>query len=256
METLMYIFVAGFGLIVGSFLNVVILRLDTGLGFGGRSKCFSCGKTLRWYELIPLFSFLFQKAKCKGCSSKISWQYPAVEFVTAGLFLLTYLKVGVSLSYLPLAVYFVLISSLVVISVFDIRHQQIPTIPLLVFYLSGLALFILGGVDGILMHVAEGFIVSLPLLFLWLVSKGRWLGFGDVLLAIGVGWWLGMSTAFSAILLSFWIGAIFAILLMVFMRKKLFKLAIPFGPFIALGSLVSFLYTIDMASLMNFFAWI
>jgi prepilin signal peptidase PulO-like enzyme (type II secretory pathway) len=243
------------GLIVGSFLNVVILRLDTGLGFGGRSKCFSCGNTLRWYELIPLFSFLVQKAKCRNCNSKISWQYPAVEFVTALLFLFVYLKVGFTLGFLALAVYFVLISSLIVISVFDIRHQQIPTIPLVIFYLAGLSLFFFGDGGNFFLRIAHGLMVASSLLLLWLVSKGRWLGFGDVLLAIGVGFWLGLSISVSAILLSFWLGAIFGVLLMIVSRKKLLKLAIPFGPFIALGALLSFLYNIDINVLMRFFTW-
>jgi len=244
-----------FGLLIGSFLNVVILRIDTGLGFGGRSKCFSCGKTLSWYELIPLFSFLFQKGKCRGCNGKVSWQYPVVEFMTGLIFALVYLKIGIYFGILTLIATLVLVASLIVISVFDIHHQQIPNIPLLVFYLSGISLFLLSGQKGVFMYLAEGILVSAPLLLLWLVSKGRWLGFGDVLLSIGVGWWLGLSMGFSAILLSFWIGAVFAIIIMLYKRKKMFKVAIPFGPFIALGSLVSFLYTIDMYSIMDFFTW-
>ncbi len=253
---MLQIFIFGFGLIIGSFLNVLILRLDTGLGFGGRSQCFSCGKTLKWYELIPLFSWIFQRAKCRGCKGKISWQYPAVELLTAVVFLLGYLKLGFSITTLGLALYFILAASLIVISVFDIRHQQIPNIPLVVFYISALAIFFISDGQKPLLYIAKGLIVASPMLALWLVSKGRWLGFGDVLMSIGVGWWLGMSVAFSAILMSFWIGAVFAILLMVFMRKKMFKVAIPFGPFIALGSFISFLYTIDIGTLMNFFAWI
>jgi len=175
--------------------------------------------------------------------------------MTGLIFALVYLKIGIYFGILTLIATLVLVASLIVISVFDIHHQQIPNIPLLVFYLSGISLFLLSGQKGVFMYLAEGILVSAPLLLLWLVSKGRWLGFGDVLLSIGVGWWLGLSMGFSAILLSFWIGAVFAIIIMLYKRKKMFKVAIPFGPFIALGSLVSFLYTIDMYSIMDFFTW-
>ena len=75
-----------FGLIIGSFLNVVILRFNTERSFGGRSGCMSCRKKLFWYELVPLFSFLGLKGRCKNCKTKISWQYPLVEFITGLIF--------------------------------------------------------------------------------------------------------------------------------------------------------------------------
>lgn len=81
-----------FGLIIGSFLNVVIYRYNTGRSVQGRSGCLSCGKTLSAVELIPLFSFIFQKGKCHGCGSKISWQYPLVEFSTGIAFTLIAFK--------------------------------------------------------------------------------------------------------------------------------------------------------------------
>src|SRR3989344_4445016 len=87
------LFVFSFGTIIGSFLNVLVLRLGTGEAIGrGRSRCFSCGKTLTWRELIPLVSFITQKGKCRSCGSRISWQYPIVEFITGLVFLLVALK--------------------------------------------------------------------------------------------------------------------------------------------------------------------
>lgn len=85
MHTLFIIFTGLFGLIVGSFLNVVILRMNTGKTLGGRSMCLSCNKKLEWYELIPLVSFIIQRGRCTKCHSKISWQYPIVEAITAVL---------------------------------------------------------------------------------------------------------------------------------------------------------------------------
>jgi leader peptidase (prepilin peptidase)/N-methyltransferase len=238
-------------LIIGSFLNVVILRLDTGLGFGGRSQCFSCSKTLNWYELIPLFSFLFQKGKCRGCMKKISLQYPIVELITGVLFLLTYLKVGLTPTLLPVLV---IIATLIVISVFDTYHKQIPTIPLLVFYLAVVVTLVLvkASFTG---AVISGSLAALPFLAIWVVSKGRWLGFGDVLLMIGFGAWLGISSGLTVIILAAWIGALFGIVGMVFGVAKM-KTAIPFGPFLVLGALLSFLYTINIESIAHLFSWI
>src|ERR1700752_70221 len=81
-----------FGTIIGSFLNVVALRYNTGFSLGGRSRCFSCGKTLYWYKLIPLFSFLIQGGRCRKCHSQISIQYPLVEALTGLVFLGLFLK--------------------------------------------------------------------------------------------------------------------------------------------------------------------
>src|ERR1035437_11136792 len=92
MNTLSLLLSFVFGTIIGSFLNVVSLRYNTGMGVNGRSKCFTCGKTLTWKELIALFSFAVQKGACKKCKSKISWQYPLVEFLAGVFFVLIFLK--------------------------------------------------------------------------------------------------------------------------------------------------------------------
>ncbi|NDE68410.1 prepilin peptidase, partial [bacterium] len=84
MDWLIIFFTFVFGTIIGSFLNVVSLRYNTGMGVNGRSRCFSCGKTLRWMELVPILSFVWQMGKCRKCETRISWQYPLIEAV-AGL---------------------------------------------------------------------------------------------------------------------------------------------------------------------------
>src|SRR6185503_15262997 len=90
MPTIFLIFSFVLGTIVGSFLNVVALRYNTGMTLKGRSKCFSCGKNLEWHELIPVISFLFQKGQCKTCKSSISWQYPIIELSGGLLFILIF----------------------------------------------------------------------------------------------------------------------------------------------------------------------
>jgi leader peptidase (prepilin peptidase)/N-methyltransferase len=117
----LYIFILG--ACIGSFLNVVIYRYNTGLTINGRSKCFSCGRTLVWYDLIPIFSFLAFKGRCRTCKSKISWQYPAVELTAALLFLGLYNLEGISTF---LIFDCVIWSILLVITVYDLRHKIIP----------------------------------------------------------------------------------------------------------------------------------
>ena len=92
MNTLLLFVFFGFGIIIGSFLNVIILRYNTHKTFGGRSACMSCTKKLHWYELIPIFSFVGLKGRCQTCKTKISWQYPLVELATGVMFVLIFCK--------------------------------------------------------------------------------------------------------------------------------------------------------------------
>ena len=121
-------FVFIFGAIIGSFLNVVSLRFNTGVGLGGRSMCMSCGKTLRWMELIPVFSFIFLRGACRKCKSKISWQYPLIEFISGAIFVLILLKFPpVSpLAALSTLMYLLTACILIVIAAYDAKHQIIP----------------------------------------------------------------------------------------------------------------------------------
>ena len=148
MTTLLGLFVFVLGLIIGSFLNVVGLRYNTGMGIKGRSKCFSCSKTLQWLELIPLASFLIQRGKCKSCSCKISWQYPLIEALTGFLFvIITFAYVPTDLPSAALLVaHLVVACLLVVILIYDSKHKIIPD-PLVYTFIiiTGIMLFIGGG---------------------------------------------------------------------------------------------------------------
>ena len=128
-----------FGLIIGSFLNVVIYRFNTGRTLGGRSACMSCMRKLSWYELIPLGSYLVQAGKCRGCKTKISFQYPLVELITGLIFAILFLKfqylfwtdIG-SFSF-TIAFYAAIFSVLMIISVYDLKHKIIPDVLSFVF---------------------------------------------------------------------------------------------------------------------------
>jgi len=249
METFFAIYVFVFGLIIGSFLNVVNYRYNTGATLGGRSMCFSCGKKLKWFELVPVLSFILLRGKCSVCKSKISGQYPAVELVTGLLFLGAYF---VTSNIYLLAYLLVQLSLLVVISVYDLRHKIIPDA--FVYSFAGLALISVLWVfaesrdfSALFYDVLAGPICFLPFAGLWYFSKGAWMGFGDAKLALGIGWFLGLSDAYIAIVLAFWVGALVGLGMIAYSRisslshgkeKVTMKSEIPFGPFLILGLVI------------------
>ena len=274
MYTLAFILIFLLGIIIGSFLNVVIYRFNTGKSFvKGRSICMSCNKSLRWYELIPLFSFLIQSGKCRRCATKISHQYPIVELGTGLIFVLLafhFLPI-LSISYWSfiffLSLFAFIFSLLIVISVYDIRHKIIPDKLVYIYIIvSFLSIFIVSSSSGLsfslpsLLAILSGPIVALPFAFLWLISKGKWMGLGDAKLILGIGWMLGPILALSALVIAFWIGAIVGLFVIFFSRnlsqldktgKVGMKTEIPFAPFLIIGTLIVFLFNLDIVSLAN-----
>jgi len=263
--TLFYFFVFIFGAVVGSFLNVVSLRYNTGQPIvGGRSKCLNCAKKLKWRELIPIASFIFLRGKCSVCKSKISWQYFIVEMITGLVFLLVYnyyFQIFNEFSFhFPLStLYFLIIFSLlIIIAIYDYHHQIIPD--LFVWVFNGLAfcglfrildfnnlnLFRISNFEFRIFdwnNLLAGFVLFAFFASLWAISKGKWMGFGDAKLALGIGWLLGMGKGVMAITLSFWIGAIVGVFLL-FMAKKRYNMGsnIAFGPFMILGTFIAFFW--------------
>lgn len=258
-----------FGLIFGSFLNVVLLRFNTGKGLDGRSACMSCGAELNWNELIPVFSFAFQKGRCKHCKAKISWQYPLVEIATGALFSLSYgfmmTKVGLTSlqDYVALIFLLIIIIFAVLIFVYDMRHKIIPD---LFSYLMAVAafLFLLSIHSFEYFKTTEGILDLLagPILFafffaFWFFSRGKAMGLGDAKLALGMGWTLGFVYSISSLLLAFIVGAIFSLALMFIGNLKLgasrititMKSEIPFGPFLILAMFLTLFAGLDITGL-------
>jgi leader peptidase (prepilin peptidase) / N-methyltransferase len=248
-----------FGACIGSFLNVIIYRYNTGMSINGRSQCFSCGRQLTWFDMFPVASFLIFRGRCRICKSKISWQYPLVELVTALLFLAIFKVDGFSVA---LIFDLIVFSLLVVMTAYDVRHKIIPDGLVIMFVIAGLAKMLAplasGGHFSILNLLAGG-IFFVPFYLLWKVSDGRWIGLGDGKLAIGIGAFLGFPFGLTAIVVGFWTGAIFGLaylalqrichsawfsttaLGLFFARNSLtMKSELPFAPFLILGVLIVF----------------
>ncbi len=275
-----------FGLLIGSFLNVLIFRVSGGKIFsaGGflksgkgktfrRSYCFSCGKILRWFDLMPVFSFLFLKGRCRFCKSRISKQYPLVELTNGFLWLSAYLKFQLDLdssliSWFSVFILGFLLSVLWFVFVYDLKHKIIgDKSTILIFTLVFLLWFSEAGwsVDfGILKNLFFGALASFSLFSLWAVSKGRWLGFGDVKLVFPLGFWAG-SLWLSGLILAFWLGAIYSLLAMgifkIFYLFKVFKIEdgltmksqVPFAPFLVLAFALIYFFKIDIFGLFEIF---
>jgi prepilin signal peptidase PulO-like enzyme (type II secretory pathway) len=227
------------GAVIGSFLNVVILRMNTGAGLGGRSMCMSCGKELHWYELVPVVSFLALRGRCAGCRARISWQYPAVELATGALFALIAWRY-----FSPTGlIYAVACSILVVIAAYDMRHKIIPDRWVYAFDAVALASVFIGGPAVFhaphIWTLLAGPVLALPFAALWALSKGKWIGLGDSKLILGLGWILGMNGGANALVLAFWIGAVVGVAWMLVVARGFKRhMEIPFGPFLILGALI------------------
>jgi leader peptidase (prepilin peptidase)/N-methyltransferase len=292
MDVMLYGCLFIFGTLIGSFLNVLILRYDPEgklfslKPFGGRSHCMRCGKKLCWYELIPIFSFLCLRGKCHGCKTSISFQYPIVEsmsgIIAAGVpfFLNSFFGVGDILFWgggLPVPYYIIsflwiiVFWILLVVTVIDRRHSVIPDeanifLSVIGLMIAGLMPYIseyilpfrtsflehyelmLPGTNYLIIRSIVGAIVG-GLLFLipYIISRGRGIGFGDVKLGIALGFIFGIPDILLIFMLAFVIGGIYGSYKMI-RRQKGMKDAIPFGPFIALGALLTFLCGVHIIS--------
>ncbi len=229
-----------FGAMVGSFLNVCILRMPKGesIIFPG-SHCPLCQTPIRFYDNLPLLSYLLLGGKCRHCKTSISIQYPIVEGITALSALLLWIKFGVSLSYL---IYFSFTAALIIITVIDLYHQIIPD----VISLPGIGVGLLGALvvpQVTFLNALIGVIVGGGSLFLvatiyqWLFKR-EGMGGGDVKLLAMIGAFLGWKAVLLTILLSSFVGSVVGIIL-ILIKGRDFKYAIPFGPFLALGAVIS-----------------
>jgi prepilin signal peptidase PulO-like enzyme (type II secretory pathway) len=244
---LLSLFIFIFGLCVGSFLNVVVYRLEKKESLKGRSFCPHCRHKLSWKDLFPVLSFIFLRGKCRYCHKKISAQYPLVELSTAFVFWAIFIDKFASTAFLitgdiiNLIFLFYIASSLIVIFVYDLRHYIIPDKILLpAIVITFLYQIFSFKVD--ILNLLLGMVIgSVFFLIIFLISRGRWMGFGDVKLAVLMGALLGFPNILLALFSAFFLGAIIGALLM-FLKKKNFKSEIPFGPFLIIGTFIAMFY--------------
>lgn len=247
------------GLIVGSFLNVVVYRLKAAESFiSGRSHCPHCKSDIRWYDNIPVVSFILLEAKCRDCKKNISWQYPLVEIITGVVFSLIGAKFfifeNVS-SWAETGYYLFIAGALIAVLVYDWLYMEIPSI--IIWVSSGAAIIFnffsdfynfssfsssfgsfwdLATQSGILAAV-------LAFLFFFLLSAKsgeKWMGMGDAYLAILLGLFLGWPKIILALFLSFLIGSVYGIILII-LKKKNLKSQVPFAPFLVFGTFITLL---------------
>jgi len=232
-----------FGLVVGSFLNCVICRLEKKQSFlKGRSYCPHCKHILSWQDLIPVFSFLILRGKCRYCRKKISLQYPLVELFTGLLFvfLLNY-ELGIrnyeifNFNFIFNFLFLILNSLfLILIFVYDLKHYIIPDKVIYPAIAIALIYNLILNSQFIIHNSISAFGAAAFFLAIVLISRGKWMGVGDIKLAFLIGLLLGYPKALLALFLAFLIGAIIGLGLII-LKKKTIKSELPFGPFLILG---------------------
>ena len=231
---------------MGSFLNVLIIRLPEGKSILGFSKCLKCGAKIDWSDNIPILSFLILKGRCRDCRAKISWQYPLVELLTAFLFLFSFLIYGGN----PILLVFILflISLFITIAFMDLNRFLIPDKLIFVgFFVSliyfSVSAFISGPPDCRIISCSfKNSIFGLLffagiLLSLFFITKGKGMGLGDVNLAGLLGFIFGLKNAVMIFYLAFFIGFIIAIILLAFKKVGL-KSKVPLGSIMAAAGIL------------------
>ncbi len=265
---MIFLFIFLIGIFIGSFLNVVIDRLPRKEAIvKGRSHCEFCKKELAWYDLIPLLSFLMLKGKCRYCSSRLPLYYPIIEMSTGILFVFTYFFVisnsqfpariamqsvaGGSIfnssifnpqSLISLAYYLFIVSSFIVVFFSDLKYGIIPDKVVFPAVFISFLYLILNTKYLILSNLASAIGACAFFLILFLITKGKGMGFGDVKLSFLLGLIVGFPKIILALYLAFLTGAILGIILIIWRKKRSIKDTIPFGPFLILGTILALFY--------------
>lgn len=236
-EILFYIYLAVGGVIIGSFLNVVIYRLPKKESLvRPSSHCPQCGKPIHWYDNIPIVSYLLLRGRCRRCQQPISLRYPLIEFLNGSLYVAAGLKFGAEWELLPALLF---ISVLIVIFFIDLDYYIIPNVIVLPAAAIGLAAMLAIDPDRWLELLLAG-VISAAFFFIIVMVFPRGMGMGDVKLVLMMGFYLG-KTVLVALFIGFLTGALTGVALMAAGVKGR-KSQIPFGPFLAIGALIALFY--------------
>lgn len=230
---MIYVIIFLYGIVIGSFLNVCIYRIPKGESIVKvRSHCMNCGYQLKWYDLVPLFSFLFLRGRCRKCKQKISVQYPVIELLNGVLYCIVFAVYGVSVNAL---LYALLASALIALSVIDFRTYEIPVGFNIWILALGLIRIVTDYADWL--DYAVGFLaVSMFLLLIYFFTKGRGIGGGDIKLMAACGLLLGWKLIILAFVLGCIIGSIVHIA-----RMKISGAGhvLAFGPYLSVGVMIA-----------------
>jgi len=250
MDSLILSFFLVFGLIIGSFINVVGLRVPVKQSFTyDRSRCPTCKKILSWHELIPVLSFVYQKGKCISCEGKISIIYPFIELTTCLLYIQSYVIFGISLE---MVIAILLNSMLMIIFVSDLKYMIIPNKVLLSFLPPFILLRMIEPLTSWLSSVI-GSLVGLFLIGFIILVSGGGMGAGDMKLFGVIGIVLGTKKILLTFFIACALGTIIGSLLFLFKKIKR-KQPIPFGPYIVVATIISYFYGDDLLNwYFNFF---
>ncbi len=237
---LFYIIVFLYGIVIGSFLNVLIFRIPKKEKLVmTRSHCMSCGYQLRWFDLIPLFSFLVLGGKCRKCKTRLSVQYPIIEALNGVLYLAVFARYGVSVESL---LYCLLFSALLALSVIDFRTYEIPT-GFNYFILTLGLIRVATDMENWLEYAIGLVAVSLVLYLIYRISNGAAIGGGDVRLMAATGLLLGWKRNVLAFLLGCIIGSVIHVA-----RMKISKAdhVLAMGPYLAVGVAIAVMWGGEM----------
>jgi leader peptidase (prepilin peptidase) / N-methyltransferase len=229
-EPVVMVVVVVVGLVVGSFLNVVIVRVPERRSvWRPRSACPSCGGMIAWYDNIPVLSYATLRGRCRACRAIIPWRYPVIELTTAALFLAVYLRFGLGVESVAAAT---LCAALVAVTAIDLAHQVIPDVITLPGIMAGIFASLATGritlTDSVL-----GIVVGGGIFFVIILTTGG-MGGGDMKLGAMLGAFLGWKVTLVALFLAVITGGAFAMAILLLGRKGR-KDPIPFGPFLAAG---------------------
>ena len=239
MTILTGIFLFVLGLCIGSFLNVLIDRLPQNKPVVfDRSRCDHCRHRLSWYDLFPLLSFILLKGKCRYCHKKISFQYPFLELFTAISFTLMIRIIRVEFFWPYFLFLLIVISGLIVIFFADLKYRIIPDQVLIVLIAASFLFDLFYEQNLLLGHLLAAIVFGAFFLILFLFTKGKGMGFGDVKFAFFMGLFLGYPKIIVAFYLSFLTGAAVSLIL-ILAGKKTMKSTIPFGPFLIVSTIIS-----------------
>ena len=249
------------GLFFGSFLNVLADRLPRGETILGRSKCESCKHALAWFDLIPIISFIKLKGTCRYCSKSFSSEYIVAEIGTGVMFACTwYLSQLNHFQLVQSIVSLGVTSTLIVMFLADMQYRIIPDsmqilLGLLAVIIHSFA-FIRGDreisvyLEQFSRMLLDGGMVMAPLLLIFLITKGKGMGFGDVKYSFVVGLLLGMWNGFIALYMSFVFGGVVGAYLL-WVKKMDRKKAIPFGPYLFVGTYIMYFFESDIILLIQ-----